>query len=74
MADKHQPFGPSFNRDMEALIAAIQTTPELFTNADVRANYAKAGIVFTETKIPDIQAPVVHETLEEDFDRVGLDD
>jgi hypothetical protein len=76
MPEKHQPFGPSFNRDMEALIAAIQVAPHLFTPADVRANFAKAGIIFTDTVIPEIRAPEPQEYsyMEEDTEDVGFDD
>ena len=74
--EKHQPFGPSFNRDMEAIIAAVQIAPNLFTPADVRANFLKAGIVFTGVVMPEFEAPQPQDYsyMEEDPDNVGFDD
>ena len=60
-AEKHQPFGPSFARDVEAILAAAERHPLMFTDAEIRASLEKAGmIVHHDIPMPDFTPPTVH--------------
>jgi hypothetical protein len=58
LAEKNQPFGPSFARDIEAILAVSQTHPGMFTESEIRASLEKAGMVMLPIREPDFTPPV----------------